>query len=189
VGANRQALAGLLGRDRRGAPPHRLDLPERETGEQVARDRGQDQGDRPRDQQLVAERGQRLGPILQRRADDEHQRAPVSSHRRRQQARRLVEAWNAPSVGEERSLPSPTRFGPAQERRTTERRGRLEHAPFRAHELRVALAPLDQRRAAVLGQRGPRAVDERAQVLGTEPQVPIASGGEMRAESQVEEET
>ena len=47
---HRQALAGPLRRDDGGAASHRLHRPQREPGQGVARERGQDQRDRPGDQ-------------------------------------------------------------------------------------------------------------------------------------------
>ena len=95
---NREPLAGRLGRDLGRAPAHGLDRPERETGEKVPGDRGEDERDRACDQQLVAEAGQRLRVVPARRADDEHELAAVALDGSREQPRGLVQARDRRAV-------------------------------------------------------------------------------------------
>ena len=87
-----------------GATSHRLDRPQREPGQDVARERRQHQRDRPGDQQLVAQAAQRLGAILARDPDDEHE---VCAAPRRRAWRRCATARRgpAPSRGSRRSRP------------------------------------------------------------------------------------
>ena len=91
-GGHRQALPARLGRDLVRAPPHRLHRAQRRGREAVAGERGEEQRERPGDQQLRPERRHGLVPVAERDPGDEH----ASFRRAGEQADALVdESGNA----------------------------------------------------------------------------------------------
>ena len=183
-GRNGETLAPSVRRDRRRPPAHRLDLPQREPGEAVSGEGGQEQRDRARDQELVAEASERLGPVLASRADDQD----PASDRNREQPRRLVETRERSAIGVERASARLAKLRPAQQRHRPQRPRRLEDASPRVEKLRVALAPLDEAGAAVVREGRVRLAYERGEILCAELELAVERRLEVGAEAEVEEE-
>ena len=185
---DREPFTGSLGGDRRGASTHRLHLPQRKPGKQIADPGGEDQRDRAGDQQLVAKARKRFGVVLSGRADDEHRPPASMRDGRGEQTRPLVETGHRRHVEVGwRSLCGAQLYR-GKERFAAERSCRVEYAPIRGDQLRVALAALHQAAAAVAGERRLGVADKRGQVLRAQLQLAVEREREMRGEPQVEEE-
>ena len=96
-----KALVERSRRDVGRAAPHRLDRPERRAGEEIAAERGEDEGDRPADQEGGAEAAQSLRSILARRADDQDDVLPAPHRWEREQPCRLVQPRHRRTVRED----------------------------------------------------------------------------------------
>jgi hypothetical protein len=184
---HRQALAGALRRDRGGPATHRVDGTEREAGQEIAGDGGDEQCDRAGDQELVAQAVQGLGPVLERRADDQHVgRAAAPRHRDGEEARRLVQPPHPLPVAEDRPLERAADVGGAQHRRGPERARPLDHRAVSRDELRVALAALHEGAVRRGGQAAVRVGDHGGEVVRAHPQLAVQSVGEVAAEARVD---
>jgi hypothetical protein len=183
-----EALPGRRRRDRSRAAPHRLHRPQRQPGEEIAGGGGEDQRERARDQQLVAEARERLGAILDRRADREHERPASAAQPRREDARRLVEAGHRRLVDVDGTAASGLELARGQDQRPTEWSRRVEDAAARGQELGVALAAFHEPARAVVCKRRVRIVDERREVLRPQPKLAVQRQRQVRGEPQVEEQ-
>ena len=170
---NGKPLTGGVGGDGRRPPAHRLHLLQRQTGEEVAREGSEDQRNRSRDQQLVTEAGEGLCPVLASRTDDQDEPPAATPDGGREKAGGLVEAGHRRSVGVDRSTAHGGQLLGGQDRRAAERLCRVEHATARGHELRVALAALDEAAAALALERRVLLADQRREVLRAELQLAV----------------
>ena len=152
-------------------------MPQREPREQVAGERREQERDRARDQQLVAEARKRLEIVLPGCSDDED----AAGYGNREQTRGIVETGHGGAVLVCRALDC----GGVQQRSDPQRAGRVEHVSGPVEELREALARLDQAAAA----RRERSVfaNEGREVVGSHLQRGVELGSEVGLESHVEE--
>ena len=86
-GRERQPLAGTIARHLLGPATHRLDRPQRSTGDEVAGERGEEECERTCHEQLCQKLGERFLAILEGGADDEHE---CIVDRRDEKSRRLA---------------------------------------------------------------------------------------------------
>ena len=184
---HRQPLSGAVGRDLRRPSTHRLDRSEAGSGEHVAEAGRQQKRDRARKQELGPQAAERLGAVLARRSHDEDGTRASEDDRRREQARRLVEAGHRGYVDELRLAERRPKLGRGQERAAAERRRRVEDRAGRADELGEALAALHEPARSLFCQRAPPVADERRDVLRAEAEVLVERVREIAAEARVDE--
>ncbi len=177
----------LVERGRRNvgrASPHRLDRPEGRAGEQITAEGGEEEGDRPADQESRAEAAERLGSVLPGRTDHEHGLLPVPDGGQGQHPRRLVEAGDGRPVGEDRLALRRGELG-GREQASPDRRRRVEHVALGVHDLGKGLPVLDQR--ALRRGHGTSARHERRQILPAGAEVLVESTAEVGAHPRVGE--
>ena len=161
VGGRHGQPRSRLGRlDLRRAGAHALDRPERRGGGAVARERGEQQRDRPADQQQRAEAGNRLVAVVERLAHDHHAPARLGAE---QPVAVVVELAVDGHLVVERLADL---FG-AEQRRPPRLFGRLHDAARRVEDLRdgVVVAIVERARA-----RLQVALDARVELMA-QPQV------------------
>ena len=95
---------GPLARDLRGPPPHRVHGAQRRSGQEVARDRGEEKRERSDDEQLGKQAVERFLPFLERRSDDEDDRLPLAVDGLDEQSRRLALEGRKRVAGDEERL-------------------------------------------------------------------------------------
>ncbi len=168
-GRQGQAVALAGARDPLGAGAHRLHGPQRRRRDAVSGGRGEDQGDRPGDQQEGGEVADGVVAVAQSRADHHDGARHVPVNRHGEQPRALVQPRDLRHVDEHGAVLGGRHLrGREQLCRPQQRRG-IEDRPRGAEHLGEGRAPLGEgalaglgtQRVAVLGQRahvgGPRA--------------------------------
>jgi hypothetical protein len=148
----RQTLAEVVRRDLGCATAHSLDWRKRRAGQQVARQRGEQEGGRPADQQDAGEVVKRPCPVLKRLAHDDDQPLVLGSHRFADEPHTVVSQPDlthnplASSCLGERAAPQQRPCG--QPRRTVSDLARRVHELRQGWDMRRGIFP------ARLGQRG-----------------------------------
>ena len=176
-----QPLVERAGRDLVRPAAHRLDRAQCGAREQVGAERREQQRDRAADEERGTEAAQRLGPVLARRADDQH----AVAERDREQPCRLVEPGHGGPVAERRGAGRRCELGWAQQARRAERTRRVEHPAVGGHKLGERLAALDQRAA----RRLQRAVapHQRREVLRARAELLVECPAEVGGDPLVQE--
>ena len=185
---HRQALVGLGGRDLRRPRAHRLDRLQRRRGHAVGGERGEQQRDRPADQQQLREVGERLVARLGRGADDDDLLLPP---RVRPGPRAGATRPAGPAAGRGRGRSA--RAGPARSSAGVEqdvaadRQRGVGDAAAGVEHLGEALAAADQV-LATLAQARVGLLDQGGDVAGPRAQAGVDRRVELGGEAQVDED-
>src|SRR5439155_16041421 len=124
--------------------------------------------------------------VLAGRADDEDEPAASARYRRREHARRFIQAGERTSVGVDRRPLGGAKLRRAQEQCCAERSRRIENVAVAVDHLRITFAAFDEATDAVAGQRGVRLAYERGEVLRAEPKFTVQFESEVGVEACVE---
>ena len=188
LGGTRQALVGLGGRDLRRPRAHRLDRLQRRGGDPVGRERGEQQGDRPADQQQLGEVGERLVARLGRGADDDD---PLPARLALTGTASRRDSSCRPGSG-----PRSRKIGPRSARRSSDggeqdvvpdRQRGVGDAAAGVEHLGEALGAADQA-AVALPQARVGLLDQGGDVAGPRAQARVDRRVELVGEAQVDED-
>jgi hypothetical protein len=100
----RKTPAGRVARDVLRSAPHRLDRMQRRAGEEVAGCGGEQERERPGDEELLKKSFERLFAILERSADDEDDGLALGLRRRHEQPPGIFEARHLLASEKERAV-------------------------------------------------------------------------------------
>ena len=165
-GGDGQPRPRVGGLDRRRPAAHAVHRTQGGGHRRVARHGGQQERDRPTDEQEAAEVAQRLLAILQRSADDDDEPAILRSHRRGQHPDRIVLTGDRLTIDDD-GLANLVRELLALEQRTPAHgRCGVDYVSGRLDDLREALPLLGEGAAPRFLQPAVGLLDERGHVAG-----------------------
>jgi hypothetical protein len=188
-GWQRQPPARLGRRHRLGLAPHRLDRPQRRRGEEIGHQRRQQQRDRPADEELGAQALERVRPLLQRRADHDHQQpAVLGVDGRGEQPDGLVGAGEGWPVDDDRRPGRAGELGAAEQRTTVERGRAVDDHAAGVDHLSEALLLLGEPGRLPLPQAADGLLDQGGDVVGAAAEALLDRPVERDTQAQIEEQ-
>ena len=186
-GRDGQPQGGIARGELRRAAPHRLDRTQRGPGDGVRTEEREQHQQRDPDQQLGAHPAEGLQPVLAGVAHDQHEALAVAGERRGEEPGRLVETGGTAAIEGDRPGCRGGRLSRRQQGLPVEGGCGVHQSSGRGHDLREALAALDEPGPGEVGERRTGSAHRDDQVLRTLPQLEVEVPGQTVRQAQVAE--